>query len=217
METSVRPGRTRRWVRNDVIGTVLALALALAGIPAAQAQDEAPQAPEVMSLAQEVPPPGYRVQPGDILQVSVWKEPELTRDILVRPDGGFSFPLAGQVQAQGRPVADIEHEIASRIARYIPEPVVTVSVMKVLGNTVHVVGKVNRPGEYIMNGQTDVMKALSMAGGTTAFADLNDIVVLRRQPDASQLAIPFRYGDVEAGEHLEQNILLQGGDVVVVP
>ena len=207
METSVRPGRTRRWVGNDVLGAVLALGLALAGISTAPAQVEAGAASG----------PGYRVQPGDILQVSVWKEPELTRELLVRPDGGFSFPLAGQIQAQGRPVADIESEIRSRIERYIPEPVVTVSVMKVLGNSISVVGKVNRPGEYVMNGQTDVTKALSMAGGTTPFADLDDIVVLRRQPDSSQVSIAFDYTEVEQGKNLEQNILLQSGDVVVVP
>ena len=89
--------------------------------------------------------------------------------------------------------------------------------MKVLGNNVNVVGKVNRPGEYIMNGPVDVMKAISMAGGTTVFADLDDIVVLRREVDGSQSAIPFDYTEVEAGRRLEQNIQLQAGDVVVVP
>ena len=86
-----------------------------------------------------------------------------------------------------------------------------------LGNNVNVVGKVNRPGEYIMNGPVDVMKAISMAGGTTVFADLDDIVVLRREVDGSQSAIPFDYTEVEAGRRLEQNIQLQAGDVVVVP
>jgi polysaccharide export outer membrane protein len=170
--------------------------------------------------AQEATSPveaGYRVQPGDILLISVWKEPELQRETLVRPDGGFSVPLAGEVQAGDRPVADIESEIASRISRYIPEPVVTVSLLKVQGNKIHVLGKVNRPGEYVMTASTDVMQALAMAGGTTPFASLNKIQILRRQPDGSQAAIPFRYGDVEDGENLEQNIVLQRGDVVVVP
>ncbi len=210
METTAMRANTRRWLGNGVLGAVLALGwmaglgLALVGAAPAQAQE---------GLAG----PGYLVRPGDILQVSVWKEPELTRELLVRPDGGFSFPLAGQVQAQGRVVADIEQEIKARIERYIPEPVVTVSVMKVLGNNVNVVGKVNRPGEYIMNGPVDVMKAISMAGGTTVFADLNDIVVLRRLADGSQEAIPFDYTEVESGQNLGQNILLQAGDVVVVP
>ena len=160
---------------------------------------------------------GYLVQAGDILLISVWKEPELQRETLVRPDGGFSVPLAGEVHARGRPVAEIEREIATRISRYIPEPVVTVSLLKVQGNKVHVLGKVARPGEFVMSSDTDVMQALSMAGGTTPFASVNDIVVLRRQPDRSQVSIPFRYGDVEEGQNLEQNILLQAGDVVVVP
>jgi polysaccharide export outer membrane protein len=180
------------------------LGLALLSVVPAQAQESAPGT-------------GYLVRSGDVLQVSVWKEPELTRELLVRPDGGFSFPLAGQVRAQGRVVEDIEREIKARIERYIPEPVVTVAVLKTQGNKVHVVGKVNRPGEYVMSSETDVMQALSMAGGTNSFAALNDIMILRRQPDGAQMAIPFRYGDVEDGENLEQNILLQSGDVVVVP
>jgi polysaccharide export outer membrane protein len=189
---------------------VLALGLLWGGI--ARAQQDVGVDPGAAVL-----PSDYLVQAGDILLVSVWKEPELQREILVRPDGGFSMPLAGNVVARGRPVAEIEREIASRIERYIPEPVVTVSVLKVQGNSIHVIGKVARPGEFIMNDDVDVMQALSMAGGTTPFADLNDIVVLRRQADGSQEAIPFRYGDVEKGKNLDQNILLRSGDVVVVP
>jgi polysaccharide export outer membrane protein len=183
----------------------LVLALGLALVAGARAQD--PSA-ELYT---------YRVQPGDVLQVSVWKEPELQREVLVPPDGTFSMPLAGQVQATGRSVGEIEREIAKRIERYIPEPVVSVAMLKVAGNTVHVIGKVSRPGEYVMSGRVDVMQALSMAGGATPFASLNDVVILRRAPDRSQIAIPFRYGEVEEGENLEQNIILEVGDVVVVP
>jgi polysaccharide export outer membrane protein len=190
---------------------VLALGLVLGSL--AQAQEEV----AVNPVGTPGVPSDYLVQAGDILLVSVWKEPELQREILVRPDGSFSMPLAGNVTARGRPVADIEREIASRIARYIPEPVVTVSVLKVQGNSIHVIGKVAKPGELIMNDDVDVMQALAMAGGTTPFADLNDIVVLRRQPDGSQVAIQFHYGEVEKGRNLEQNILLRSGDVVVVP
>jgi len=184
---------------------LLAFIAGLAGFEAAAAQGGGPA------------DAAYRVQPGDVLLISVWKEPELQRETLVRPDGGFSVPLAGDVRAQDRAVADIEREIASRIAKYIPEPVVTVSVLKVQGNKVHVLGKVARPGEYVMSSSTDVMQALAMAGGTTPFASVNDIRILRRQSDGSQESIPFRYSDVEDGKNLEQNILLQRGDVVVVP
>ena len=158
----------------------------------------------------------YRVQPGDILLVSVWKEEGLEREVLIRPDGGFSFPLIGDLSAQGKSVDELRAEIASRISRYIPEPVVTVEAKQIFGNQVYVIGKVNQPGAFVMNRHLDVMQALSIAGGTTPFASPNNIRILRRQ-NGQQTAIPFRYGEVERGKNLEQNILLRSGDIVVVP
>jgi polysaccharide export outer membrane protein len=162
-----------------------------------------------------VEPPGYAVKPGDVLLVSVWKEPDLQQEVLVRPDGGFSFPLAGEVNARGMSVAAIQEELAGRIEKFIPDPVVTVSLRQIVGNQVFVIGKVNNPGAFTMTGETDVMQALSIAGGTTPFAAVNDIRILRRE-EGVQRAIPFRYGEVEAGENLNQNIILRSGDVVVV-
>ena len=162
------------------------------------------------------PPEAYKVQPGDVLAVSVWKEPDLQREVLVRPDGGFSFPLTGEVSAMGKSVVEIQGELERRIEKYIPDPVVTVSLQQIQGNKIYVVGKVNRPGPFIMTDQVDVMQALSLAGGTTTFAGLDDIKVLRRE-GGTQRAIPFHYGEVADGENLEQNIVLQSGDVVVVP
>lgn len=165
---------------------------------------------------EEAPATSYTVKPGDVLGISVWKEPDLQREALVRPDGGFSFPLAGQVSARGMSVAEIQEELETRIERFIPDPVVTVSLRQVVGNQVFVIGKVNNPGAFTMTGQTDVMQALAIAGGATPFAAVNDILILRRE-NGVQRAIPFRYADVEAGEGLRQNIVLQSGDVVVVP
>ncbi|RME35945.1 MAG: polysaccharide export protein [Gammaproteobacteria bacterium] len=159
---------------------------------------------------------GYGIQPGDVLEISVWREEDLAREVLVRPDGGISFPLVGDLQAQGRTVAELRQTIAERLQKYIPDPEVTVAVKQIAGNTVFVIGKVARPGAFIMSQPMDVMQALSMAGGTTTFAALNKIKVLRRA-DGRETAIPFRYAEVEAGENLEQNILLRPGDVVVVP
>jgi polysaccharide export outer membrane protein len=159
----------------------------------------------------------YKVQPGDILAVAVWKEPELQSDaVLVQPDGMFSFPLVGQVDARDRSVADLQQLITERLARFIADPVVTVSVKEVRGNKVYVIGQVNKPGEFVVNPSVDVMQALSMAGGTTAFAALNNIIILRRN-GAGQTALPFRYQEVIKGRDLAQNIELQSGDVVVVP
>jgi polysaccharide export outer membrane protein len=158
----------------------------------------------------------YAVKPGDLLQISVWKEPELQRPVLVRPDGAFSFPLAGEVDARGRSVADLQKQLTERLKKFISDPVVTVSVQEVRGNKVYVIGQVNKPGEFIVNPSVDVMQALSMAGGTTAFASLGNIVVLRRT-NGQQTALPFRYTEIIKGKDLTQNIQLQAGDVVVVP
>lgn len=158
----------------------------------------------------------YEVQPGDVLFISVWKEPELQKEVLMRPDGAFTFPLAGEIAARDKTVEDLRIELTSRLSRYIPDIVVTVSVTQINGNKVYVIGQVNDPGEFIVNPRVDVMQALSMAGGTTPFADLKNIRILRRS-DGKQTALEFRYDDVIRGRRLEQNIVLESGDVVVVP
>lgn len=166
------------------------------------------------ALAQDV---AYTVKPGDVLAISVWKEPELQDNaVLVRPDGMFSFPLVGQVDARNKTVAELQQFVTERLGRYISDPVVTISVQEIRGNKVFVIGQVNKPGEFIVNPRVDVMQALSMAGGTTAFASLNNIIILRRN-GAQQTALEFKYPDVARGRDLAQNIELQSGDIVVVP
>jgi polysaccharide biosynthesis/export protein len=158
----------------------------------------------------------YEVQPSDVLQISVWKEPDLTQQVLVRPDGAFSFPLAGEISAVGKSVEELRRELVERLGRYIPDLVVTVSVLEIRGNKVYVIGQVNQPGEFIMNPRVDVMQALSLAGGTTAFASPSEIFVLRRD-NGQQRRLPFNFDAVLRGRDLEQNVLLRTGDVVVVP
>jgi polysaccharide export outer membrane protein len=161
--------------------------------------------------------PGYQIQPGDVLQISVWREEDLKLDVLVRPDGGFSFPLAGDMSALGKTVEDIRKEIADRLVRFIPDLVVTVAVKEINGNKVYVIGQVNKPGGFVMNPRVDVLQALSIAGGTTPFAKLDEIIVLRRSSENNEIKLPFRFNDVVKGRSLEQNVLLLSGDVVVVP
>jgi polysaccharide export outer membrane protein len=158
----------------------------------------------------------YKVKPGDILSISVWREADLRADVLIRPDGKFSFPLAGDVDAKGKSVEQIRQLLMKRLGRYIPDLVVSVSVTAINGNKVYVIGQVNRPGEISVNPDIDVMQALSIAGGANPFAQLNDISILRRTENGL-ISIPFRYGDIEKGKRLEQNIILKSGDVVVVP
>ena len=160
--------------------------------------------------------PAYHVRPGDIMTVSVWKETELQSEVLVRPDGGFSFPLAGDVDAVGKTVDEIRAVLVERLKRYIPNPVVTVAVKLIGGNRIYVVGRVNHAGDFPLSTPLDVMQAIALAGGATPFAAINDIVILRRQ-NGEQQALHFHYSDVARGRDLSQNVLLQGGDTVVVP
>jgi polysaccharide export outer membrane protein len=161
-------------------------------------------------------PNPYTVKPGDVLTISVWKEPDLQGDVLVTPDGTFSFPLVGQIDARNKTVSDLLKTISDRLKGYISDPVVTVSVKEIKGNKVYVIGQVTRPGEFIVNPSVDVMQALSMAGGTTPYASLGNIMILRRNAGTRQ-SFKFDYTSVVKGRDLEQNIELQSGDVVVVP
>jgi polysaccharide export outer membrane protein len=159
---------------------------------------------------------GYRLQPGDLLQVVVWKETDLQSEVLIRPDGGISFALAGDIQAAGRTTAELRAEMETRVRKLIPDAVVTVSVKAPNGNRVFVIGKVNRPGDFPLLRPTDVMQALSLAGGATPFASTDRIRVLHRD-GSRQTSMRFRYSDVARGRNLDQNILLQSGDTVIVP
>lgn len=160
--------------------------------------------------------PDYKLLPGDTLQVSVWQEPDLQREVLIRPDGWFSFPLSGDVRAKGRTVSQIAFELTEKLKRYIPDVVLTVSVVGIDGNKIYVLGQIKRPGAFIVNPRVDVTQALSMAGGMTPFASVNSILILRRE-SGRQITFRFSYGDIEKGRKLEQNIQLEPGDVVIVP
>lgn len=160
--------------------------------------------------------PDYLLSAGDKLEIAVWKEPDLTKELIVRPDGKVSFPLAGELTAAGRTVSQIQAEITNKLKPYIPEPVVTATVTDIEGNRVYVIGQVTKPGSFVMNPRLNVVQALSLAGGMTPFAALNDIIVLRGN-GANQHALQFHYGDVAKGKNLAQNMLLESGDVVIVP
>jgi polysaccharide export outer membrane protein len=194
-------------MRNILTPLLTAVALLLSVTPVLHAQEEMPSA---------VPTADYKINPGDILQISVWREEDLQREVLVRPDGKFSFPLAGDIDARNKSVEEVRSLITERLSRYIPDLVVSVAVLQINGNKIYVIGQVQRPGDFVVNPQVDVLQALAMAGGVTPFAEVNDIQILRRTGD-NQQTLKFRYRDVENGKRLEQNILLKAGDVVVVP
>ena len=160
----------------------------------------------------------YTVNPGDLLQINVWNEEGLSQEVLVRPDGYISFPMAGEIDTTDKTPSQVADKISEGLGKFMKaSPPVVISLVNTNGNKIYVIGKVNEPGEFLINSDTDVMQALALAGGLNAFAEENDIVILRRQADGTQVAIPFRYAKVKEGKQLERNIILESRDVVVVP
>jgi len=208
--------RLRKWVIGVGLCAALpSLAQQTGGTAPGAAAGTAPSPASIAAEAKTLMP-DYQIGPEDVLEISVWKEEGLKKEVLVRPDGGISFPLAGDMQAAGKTARQIQQEITQRLEKFMSDPAVSVSVLKVVGNKIYVIGRVNKPGEFVAGRYVDVLQGLTMAGGLTPFAAENDIKVLRRE-NGKDLVFPFRYSDVKKGENLEQNIILKGGDVVVVP
>ena len=154
---------------------------------------------------------------GDVLEVSVWGDESLARKVLVRPDGKISFPLLGDMQAAGRSVEDLRTEMETKIGEFIHGAPVTVMLLEARSARVSVVGKVQKPGVFPMDGPMSVLQALAMAGGMTPYASTGSVRVIRTGEDGAQRFIPFDYDLVAGGKGLEQNVPLMPGDVVLVP
>lgn len=169
-----------------------------------------------LGWAEKVQTEEYLLSSGDILEISVWNDESLHREVMIRPDGRLSFPLIGDVKAAGRPVGELKAELEHKINEYVPGTPVTVIVNNIRYPGVFIVGKVANPGQYPMEKKLTVVQALAMAGGLNAFASKNNIIVLR-QNSHEQKVFNFRYGDMEDGRKLEQNIALIDGDTIVVP
>lgn len=168
---------------------------------------------QAFALAADV----YRLNAGDKLEITVWEEEKLKQEVVVLPDGTISFPLAGHVPAAGKTTEDLVRLLRERLSKFIPDAEINVRLLAAEGNKIYVTGEVTHPGAIVMTSPTDVMQALSMAGGLTAFAKKNSIIILRREADGRTRSLPFEYGEVEDGEKIESNILLQSGDTLVVP
>jgi polysaccharide export outer membrane protein len=158
----------------------------------------------------------YIIGADDVINVSVWKEPEITRTVPVRPDGKISLPLVNDVQAAGETPMQLAAVVTTRLKKYLADPQVTVIVTQINSQRIYVLGEVTRAGAYPLLPGTTVLQALSSAGGFTQWARLKDIYVLRRV-DGKQVKLPFNYKDVIKGQRTEQNVELKAGDTVVVP
>ena len=160
--------------------------------------------------------PSFIVQPNDLLEIYVWKEPELTRKVLVRPDGRISFPLIQDLQAAGMSPVEIKQEIEKKLQEYIEVPNVTVLVEAIQSYRVFVTGKVAKPGAITSEKPITVLQALALAGGFSDFANLAEIVMVRNN-GSDNLLFKFNYVEFIKGKNFSQNIVLRSGDVVVVP
>lgn len=158
----------------------------------------------------------YLLGPEDAIEISVWKEPDLTKQLVVRPDGKITYPLIGEVQASGRTVKQLQEDILKRLEKFVTDAHVTVILLKAQNYKIYVTGKVNKPGDFMIGKPVNVMQAISMAGGLTPFASPGSIMVLRSVGGKEEV-YPFNYKDVARGLMLEQNRTLLPGDVVVVP
>lgn len=195
----------RKKIRRSLQAVITMLALC--GVVFAHAQE---------SVGGNVGSSDYFVGPEDVLEISVWKEESLKREVLIRPDGKLSFPLIGDIQAAGKTPDQLRREIAEWLGKYIPEPIVTVVVIKVASYNIYVLGQVKKAGRYTVGHSLNVIQALALAGGLTPYAAENNIKILRRN-DGKEVAIPFEYAAINKGQKLEQNIILKSGDVVMVP
>jgi polysaccharide biosynthesis/export protein len=207
--------RMNLWV---VIG------LLAAAIPVQAQQDANKQKPaDANAAAAQTAPkkpatddPNYVIGPQDVLDISVWKEPELTRPVPVRPDGKISMPLLNDVQAAGKTPLQLAIDITTGLKKFVTDPQVTVIVTTINSQRVFILGEVNRAGAYPLLPDMTVLQALSSAGGFTIYANLKKIYVLRVEA-GKQVKHPFNYKDVLAGKATDQNIVLRAGDTIVVP
>jgi polysaccharide biosynthesis/export protein len=205
------------------------LMFALSGSMRAQTVAPSSPTPDSASPAGEAPdqvtPPvtnrahnnTYLIGDDDILDINVWKEPELSKQVPVRSDGKISLPLVGEMQAAGKTPVQLEDEITTRLRNFITEPAVTVMVAKINSLKFNVMGEVIKPGSYSLTTTTTVVDAIATAGGFRDFAKKKSIYVLHQNADGTEARLSFNYNEFVKGKNAKQNVRLQAGDTVVVP
>lgn len=158
----------------------------------------------------------YVIGPGDVLDISVWKEEALTKLVTVLPDGKISFPLVGPITAGGKTLDQFSKELEKKLSRFVPDLNLSVLVHQVNSMMVYIIGRVNNPGRFVLNSNIDVMQALAMAGGLNPFAEQGNVKIFRETKGGKKI-FEFDYDDVAEGKKLKQNIMLKRGDLIVVP
>jgi polysaccharide export outer membrane protein len=205
---NARPGR---WFARGLLVAALAAAAGCAGGRPVPPPDE----PVVDAYSPDSP--DYVIGTADVLRVQVWRSPELSVEVPVRPDGRISLPLVESVHAAGLTTSQLRDKIAEKYAEYIAAPDVTVMVLQVNSKRVNVVGEVNRPSTLQLTTQMRVLDAIGMVGGFTPFANKRNIRVLRQNGDGSVTEYRFNYPRFVAGKDTQTNLVLHPGDTIVVP
>jgi polysaccharide export outer membrane protein len=164
----------------------------------------------------QAPADTYQIGPNDVLNVHVWKEPELSRDITVMSDGRITFPLIGEIMAKDLSVNELKEIMLERLAKFIDAPEITVIVKESKSKVIYVIGKVTNPGPYPLTPEMTVLQGLATAGGFNEWSDKKNIVIVRRN-GGKEVKLPFNYKEFLGGKNTGQNVLLKPGDTIVVP
>jgi polysaccharide export outer membrane protein len=199
---------------------VIALALVAGAGVAAHAQQASPVSTTPGSPVPASAPPAisdYVIGPEDLLQITVWKNESLSRELAVRPDGKISMPLLHDIQAAGLTPMQLQEKLSTALGEFMPNPEVAVTVTDVRSYRISVLGEVVKPGVLQLKSDTTVLEAIALAGGFRDFASPSKIVILRKNGDGQTHKIPFNYNRVVKDNRAEGNVTLKSGDVVVVP
>lgn len=172
-----------------------------------------PAMPSSPGVGEAVDPNKYSIGAEDVLYVQVWREPDFTRPVAVRPDGKITMPLIGEIDAAGLTPIQLTKVLTDKLGTYVNHPDVTITVMEVRSKKYYVDGLVNHPGEFPLVTPTRVFEAISKAGGFQEFANEKKVKILRGE---GKQIFSFNYKDVSKGKHLEENIFLENGDHIIV-
>jgi polysaccharide export outer membrane protein len=210
--------------RHERLGIAVCLCIAwsvaLRGVSAFGETRSATAAPhsQPREVGGEVQPPSdYVIGPDDILTITVWREKDLSGDVLVRPDGRVTLPLVGDLDARGLRPDELRDRVTQAMTRYVADPAVTVVVKQINSRKVFITGQVTKPGAYPLGKPATVLQLIAIAGGLLEFAKSKEIVIARMEANGQQVVFPFNYKDALKGKNLHQNILLKPGDTVLVP
>lgn len=189
--------------------------LCVAGMPACGAREA-----RVDYAAWSVNDPrqsAYRIGVSDVIRVTVWKDPSLSTDTTVRPDGKITVPLIGELEAGGRTAAEVQEQLVRRLAAFVKDAIVTVAVVEVNSYRFTVAGNVERPGMFTPRYYVTVSEAIALAGGPNRFGSTDETVVIRPRLGAPPVRIPIDYDRILTGERPEADIVIRPGDTVLVP